>query len=28
VDTTGLQSMLLGCNDLFGNVQMTNYRMR
>jgi len=28
VDTTGLQSMLLGCNDLFGNVQMTNYRIR
>lgn len=27
VDTTGLQSMLLGCNDLFGNVLMTNYRL-
>jgi hypothetical protein len=28
VDTAGLQSVLLGCNDLFGNVQMTNYRLR
>jgi hypothetical protein len=28
VDTTSLQSILLGCNDLFGNVQMTNYSMR
>jgi hypothetical protein len=27
VDTTGLQTVLLGCNDLFGNVQMTNYHM-
>jgi hypothetical protein len=28
VDTTSLQTVLLGCNDLFGNVQMTNYRLR
>lgn len=27
VDTTSLQSILMGCNDLFGNVQMTFYRM-
>jgi hypothetical protein len=28
VDTTSLQGVLLGCNDLFGNVQYTFYNMR